>query len=248
MITRSAVSRPSSWLADCSVVALLAALLYGVVQVGRHWQAPLQLRVDIDLSLWALPGYTLLSLLRGSAAYGVSLGFALSSPFAPPPRPTPGLHPASTLMIFTSQVWTLAFSFSQSLRGIPLELREASRVYQFNWWQCFRRVELPAAAVGLAWNSMMAMAGGWFFLMVCESFTLGSHDFRLPGLGAYMSAAISQRSTRAIVAGLAAMVVMITLVDLCVWRPVLVWVQKFRMEETAAGSRRETLLLTWLRH
>ncbi|OHE80177.1 MAG: hypothetical protein A3G75_14765, partial [Verrucomicrobia bacterium RIFCSPLOWO2_12_FULL_64_8] len=164
------------------------------------------------------------------------------------PRTNTGLELASILMIVTSQVWNLAFSFYQSLRGIPLELREASRVYQFNWWQCFRRVELPAAAVGLAWNSMMAMAGGWFFLMVCESFTLGSHDFRLPGLGAYMSAAISQRSTRAIVAGLAAMVVMITLVDLCVWRPVLVWVQKFRMEETAAGGRRETLLLTWLRH
>ncbi len=284
MITRQAVFRPSSWLADVSVMALLAALLYGVVRVGRHWQAPLQPLVDIDLRLWALPGYTLLSLLRGVAAYGVSLGLALAYGYTAAHRPraerlllplldvlqsipvlgflpgavlvlvalfphtNAGLELASILMIVTSQVWNLAFSFYQSLRGIPLELREASRVYQFNWWQCFRRVELPAAAVGLAWNSMMAMAGGWFFLMVCESFTLGSHDFRLPGLGAYMSAAINQRDTRAIVAGLAAMVVMITLVDLCVWRPVLVWVQKFRIEETSAGSRRETLLLRWLRH
>jgi NitT/TauT family transport system permease protein len=284
MITRPAVSRPSSWLADTSVVALLAALLYGVVRVTKHWQAPLQPRVDIDLSLWALPAYTLLSFLRGIAAYGVSLGLALAYGYTAAHRPraerillplldvlqsipvlgflpgavlvlvtlfphtNAGLEIASILMIVTSQVWNLAFSFYQSLRGIPLELREASQVYQFNWWQRFRRVELPAAAVGLAWNSMMAMAGGWFFLMVCESFTLGSRDFRLPGLGAYMSVAIAQRDARAIFAGLAAMVLIIVLVDLCVWRPVIVWVQKFRMEETAAGGRRDTFLLTWLRH
>jgi NitT/TauT family transport system permease protein len=282
MITRPAVPRPSSWFSDLSVVAVLAALLYGVVRVSQHWQAPLQPRVDIDLSLWALPGYTLLSLLRGVAAYGVSLAVALGYGYAAAHRPraerlllplldvlqsipvlgflpgailvlvalfpgtNAGLELASILMIVTSQVWNLAFSFYQSLRGIPLELREASQLYQFNWWQRFRRVELPAAAVGLAWNSMMAMAGGWFFLMICESFTLGSHDFRLPGLGAYMSVAISQRRVPAILAGLAAMVLMIVLVDLCVWRPVLVWVQKFRVEDTAAAGRRESLILSWL--
>ena len=284
MITRPTILRPSSWLADLSAVALLAALLYGIVRVGKHWHAPLQPQVDIDLSPWALPGYTLLSLLRGVTAYLVSLALALAYGYAAAhrpraermlmplldvlqsipvlgflpgavlvlvalfPRTNAGLELASILMIVTSQVWNLAFSVYQSLRSIPPELQEASRVYQFNWWQRFRRVELPAAAVGLAWNSMMAMAGGWFFLMVCESFTLGSHDFRLPGLGAYMSAASARRDLPAICAGLAAMVIMIVVVDWCVWRPLLIWVQKFRMEETAAGVRRDTLLLRWLRH
>jgi len=39
---------------------------------------------------------------------------------------------------------------------------------------------------------MMSMAGGWFFLMVSEAFVLGDHDFRLPGLGSYMSLAIER--------------------------------------------------------
>ena len=283
MITRSPVARSSSWLSDAWVVMLLAAVLYGVVRVAKHWQAPLQSHAEISLSFWALPGYTLLSLLRGVAAYGLSLGFALTYGYVAAHRPRAerlmlplldilqsipvlgflpgavlalvtlfpntnvGLELACILMIFTGQVWNMTFSFYQSVHSIPLELREASQLYQFNWWQRFRRVELPASAVGLAWNSMMAMAGGWFFLMVCESFTLGSHDFRLPGLGAYMSVAIEHRSLPAILAGITAMVLMIVLLDTCVWRPVLVWVQKFRIGETAAMDLEGSFVLDWLK-
>ncbi len=283
MITRPTVQRSSSWIADVSVVTLLAAVLYGLVRVATHWQAPLQSEVEISLSLWALPGYTLLSLLRGFVAYGLSLAFALTYGYAAAhrahaervmlplldilqsipvlgflpgavlalvslfPNTNAGLELACILMIFTGQVWNMTFSFYQSLRSIPLELREAASLYQFNWWQRFRRVELSASAVGLAWNSMMAMAGGWFFLMVCEAFTLGAHDFKLPGLGAYMSVAIAHRNTAAILAGIAAMVLMIVLVDVCVWRPVLAWAQKFRMEETTTAEIQGSMVLNLLR-
>lgn len=282
MLTRAAVPQRASWLSDLGVVTLLAAVLYGVLDVAHHWQAPLQRQVEINLSLWALPGYTLLSLLRGIAAYGISLIFAVtygylaahwaraervllplldilqSIPvlgFLPGtvlalvtlfPNTNVGLELASILMIFTGQVWNMAFSFYQSLRTIPLELREAARLYQFNWWQRFRRLELPASTVSLAWNSMISMAGGWFFLMVCESFTLGSHDFRLPGLGAYMSVAIAHRDVLAMGAGIGAMILMIVLVDTCVWRPVLVWAQKFRFEDTAAATAQRSVVLRWL--
>ena len=283
MITRPKIDQAASWLVDGVVLALFAGVLYGMVRVAHHWQAPLQPQVEISLSLWALPGYTLLSLLRGFAAYLLSLAFTLtygylaahrphaerfmiplldilqSIPvlgFLPGvvlalvalfPRTNVGLELASILMIFTGQVWNMTFSFYQSLRSIPMELREAAALYQFNWWQRFRRVELPAAAVGLAWNSMMAMAGGWFFLMICEAFTLGTTDFRLPGLGAYMSTAIAQHNPSAICAGIVAMIVMILLVDTCVWRPLLIWAQKFRLEDTAAVEVHGSRVLDWLK-
>ena len=282
MISRPNV-RQSTWLADVGVLVLVAAGLYGVSRIVQHGEAPLQLQPDIELSLWALPGYTLLSLLRGFLAYGISLVFAIlygyvasHSPraervmvplldvlqsipvlgFLPSavlllialfPTTNLGLELVSILMIFTSQVWNMAFSVYQSLRNIPHELREASALYQFSGWQRFRRLELPAAAVGLAWNSMMAMAGGWFFLMVCEAFTLGARDFRLPGLGAYMSVAIAHHDARAIAAGLVAMVLMIVLVDVCVWRPILVWVQKFRLGEATTAEAQGSMVLNWFR-
>ena len=99
-------------------------------------------------------------------------------------------------MIFTGQAWNMTFSLYHSLKSVPVELQEAARLYRFDWWQRFRWVELPFGTTALAWNSMMSMAGGWFFLMINESFVLGGQDFRLPGLGSYMSAAAEQGNGR----------------------------------------------------
>jgi NitT/TauT family transport system permease protein len=143
-----------------------------------------------------------------------------------------GLEVACVVMIFTGQVWNMTFSFHGSLRGIPLSLREAAAVQHLNGWQTFRLLELPAAMIGLVWNSMMSMAGGWFFLTVNEAFTLHNRDFRLPGIGSYMSEAINRGNTPAMLAAIVAMVAMIVLVDQVFWRPIVVWSQRFKLEET----------------
>ncbi len=93
-----------------------------------------------------------------------------------------GVELGSILLIFTGQVWNMAFSFYSSMKAIPPELREVTRVYGYSRWQCFRQLELPYGVIGLLWNSMVSVAGGWFFLMACEMFVLGKRDFRLPGL------------------------------------------------------------------
>jgi NitT/TauT family transport system permease protein len=100
------------------------------------------------------------------------------------PRSNVGLELACVLMIFTGQAWNMTFSFYHSLRSIPKDQVEAAITYRFDWWQRLWWVELPFSTIGLVWNSMMSMAGGWFFLMITESFVLGSKDFRLPGIGA----------------------------------------------------------------
>ena len=283
MITRSGVRQRTGILVDLTVVALAAALLYGVLRIVRNWGAPIETQAEIHLSLWALPGYTFLSFLRGFLAYGISLFFSLSYGYLAThvrraekvmvplldilqsipvlgflpgtvlalmtlfPHRNAGLELASILMIFTSQVWNMTFSFYQSVRSIPAPLREVSSLYRFSWLQRFFCVELPASAVGLAWNSMMSMAGGWFFLMVCEAFTLGDRQFRLPGLGSYMSVAIAQRNLPAILSGAFAMILMIVVVDTFLWQPVIVWVQKFRLDETSSGHSERSVLLDWFR-
>jgi ABC-type anion transport system duplicated permease subunit len=130
-----------------------------------------------------------------------------------------GIELGTILLIFTGQVWNMAFSFYSSLKSIPREMRETARIYRFSWWQRFADVELPFAAIGLVWNSMMSVAGGWFFLMACEMFVLGSRDFRLPGLGSYLQTAASAGDTTAILWGIGAMIMVIVLLDQLVWRP-----------------------------
>lgn len=137
---------------------------------------------------------------------------------------------AAIVLIFTSQAWNMTFSFYQSMTTIPNELCEAAAVFRFDPWLRFKAVELPFAAIGLLWNSMMSWSGGWFFLMAAEIFNVGSRDFRLPGLGSYLQTAASEGNLRAVALGVLTLVVVIVLLDQFVWRPLIAWTDRFKVD------------------
>jgi NitT/TauT family transport system permease protein len=159
-----------------------------------------------------------------------------------------GVEAGAILLIFTGQVWNMAFSFYASLKSIPKEMREAAKIYRFNWWQRFIEMELPFAAIGLVWNSMMSVAGGWFFLMACEMFVLGDRDFRLPGLGSYLQTAASAGDTRSILWGVSTMIAVIVLLDQFIWRPVIAWAEKFKVEQVESSDAPRSWVLDLIRH
>jgi len=162
---------------------------------------------------------------------------------------------ASIVLIFTSQVWNLTFAWYQALKTIPTELCEVSTAFGFTRWMRFRVLELPFAALSLIWNSMMSWAGGWFFLMAAETFTVGERDFRLPGLGAYIQEAVAQADPHALAWGIGALIFVIVLFDQLLWRPLLAWADRFKME-MVTGERpprswfyealRSSRLVRWL--
>jgi NitT/TauT family transport system permease protein len=158
-----------------------------------------------------------------------------------------GIELGSILLIFTGQVWNMAFSFYTSLKSIPPEMHEAAEVYRWSWWQKFVQLELPYSAIGLIWNSMMSVAGGWFFLIACEMFVLGNRDLRLPGLGSYLQTAANEGNTRAILWGLAVMIAVIILIDQLIWRPVIAWAQKFKFEQVEAADQPHSPVLELLK-
>jgi NitT/TauT family transport system permease protein len=158
-----------------------------------------------------------------------------------------GVEFGSVLLIFTGQVWNMTFSFYSSLKSIPTEMREAAFSYRLNWWQRFWQLELPHAAIGLIWNSMMSVAGAWFFLMACEMFVLGPRDFRLPGLGSYLQTAANADDANAICWGLVAMIGVIILIDQVIWRPLIAWAEIFKLEQVASSEIPHSPILSLLR-
>jgi NitT/TauT family transport system permease protein len=158
-----------------------------------------------------------------------------------------GVELGSILLIFTGQVWNMTFSVYSSMKSIPRELLEAAQVYRLSWWQKWLQLELPYSAIGLVWNSMMSVAGGWFFLMACEMFVLGNRDLRLPGLGSYLQTAANVGDLRAILWGVAAMITVIVLMDQLIWRPVIAWSQKFKFEQVEASETPRSPVLDFLR-
>ncbi len=159
-----------------------------------------------------------------------------------------GVELGAILLIFTGEVWNMAFSFYSSLKSIPRELNEAATVYGFSRWQRLWQLELPYGAIGLVWNSMVSVAGGWFFLMACEMFVLGTRDFRLPGLGSYLQTAASRSDTGAILMGLGVMIALIVAIDQMVWRPAIAWSDKFKFEQVESTARTRSPLLHLFTH
>jgi NitT/TauT family transport system permease protein len=195
-------------------LSLLFTILYGYVAAyNRRAEQFLLPLLDV---LQSVPIFSFLPV--------VLLGFSAFLPHDLAPEL------ASIVLIFTCQVWNMTFAWYQSLITVPAELREVSTIFRFSSFLKFKALDLPFAAIGLIWNSVMSWAGGWFFLMAAEIFNVGKRDFRLPGLGAYLAEAANQGNGEAIVWGISTLVFVIVALDQLVWRPLLAWSDRFKLE------------------
>jgi len=158
-----------------------------------------------------------------------------------------GIELGSILLIFSGQAWNMAFSFYSSLKSIPREMHEVAEVYRWSPWQKLMQLELPFAAMGLVWNSMISVASAWFYLIACEMFVLRKQDFRIPGLGSYLQTAANAADRRAILWGLGVMIGVIVAMDQLVWRPVIAWAEKFKFEQVAGALVPRSPVLDLLR-
>ena len=213
------------------VISLAFSLAYARVAAGSRTAERIMLPV-LDI-LQSIP---ILSFMPG-----VVLGLAALFPGR-----TIGLELAAIVLIFTSQAWNLAFSFHQSLITIPRELSEAASVYRLGPWRRFTKLELPFGAIALIANSMMSWAGGWFFLMASEQFTLGDKNLRLPGLGSYLAAAADAGNALALAMGLLTLITVIVLLDQFLWRPLVAWSDRFKFEQTSSTDAPTSAVLDLL--
>src|SRR6201992_1698592 len=269
---------------DLSVAASGLALFYAVLRIAQYWMGHPVAAVAISNSPRMLPLYAFYSVVRITAAYLLSLIFAVGYGYIAAYNPRAegfmiavldilqsipvlsflpgvmlamvslipgrqlGIELGAILLIFTGQVWNMAFSFYSSLKSLPRELREAAGVFRFSAWQRFWQLKLPDSSIGLVWNSMVSVAGGWFFLMACEMFVLGDRDFRLPGLGSYLQTAAGNGNTRAMIWGLAVMIAIIVATDQFIWRPIIAWADKFKFEQVESSKRASSPILYALRN
>src|ERR1700744_4977359 len=130
-----------------------------------------------------------------------------------------GAELACVFAIFTSQAWNMTFSMYQSMRNVPKDLEEASQSFHLSGWQRFWRLDGPFAMPGLIWNTMMAMSGGWFFVVASEPITVGNTTVTLPGIGSYVALGIEKQDLAAIGYAILTMLLVIIAYDPLLFRP-----------------------------
>ncbi|WP_168792979.1 ABC transporter permease [Paraburkholderia aromaticivorans] len=214
------------------VASLIFTLVYGTL-AAKSRRAGLVLVPILDI-LQSVP-------VLGYISFTVTFFLALF------PGRVLGAELAAIFAIFTSQAWNMTFSFYQSLRTVPRDLDEVSRGFHLTSWQRFWKLEVPFSMPGLIWNMMMSMSGGWFFVVASEAITVGNRTITLPGIGAYLAQAISDKDLHAIGWVILAMTVVILAYDQLMFRPLVAWADKFRMENTSSGDAPESWLLDLIR-
>jgi len=268
--------------ANLFVIAVIVAAIFSLLDLGKEWHQPFRSEVDINLSPWMLPYYTMLSFMRGAVAYALSFIFTLFyarwaaydrqaervliplldilqslplSAFLVPiltalvaifPNSNIGIELSCIIVIFTGQVWNMTFSFYYSLKALPDDYKFVGHLARYTPWQRFTQIELPFATKGLVYNSMISVAGGWFFLSIIEAFNLGDKDYRVKGVGSYMSVAKEQHNAWAQFYAVVAMMIMIVAIDQLIWRPLIVWSNRFKIEDTESEVQDSSVILRFL--
>src|ERR1700737_1523956 len=184
----------------------------------------------------------ILDILQSVAVLGY-ISFTVTFFLALFPARVLGAELAAIFAIFTSQAWNMTFSFYQSLKTVPRDLEEVTTPFRLTAWQRFWKLEAPVATPGLVWNMMMSMSGGWFFVVASEAISVGDTKITLPGIGAFLSLAIDQKNISAVAWAVAAMAVVIVLYDQLIFRPVVAWADKFRVELVAAQAQPKSWVL-----
>ncbi|MEZ5321930.1 MAG: ABC transporter permease subunit [Microthrixaceae bacterium] len=188
----------------------------------------------------------LLDILQSVPILGF-LSITVSAFIALAPGSLLGLEMASVFAIFTSQAWNMTFSFYHSVATLPRELDELSRNMGFTRWMRFWKIEVPHAAIGLTWNAMMSMGGGWFFLSAAEAISVVNAHHALPGIGSYAAAAIDAGDMGRVGLAIATMVVVVLAVNFLFWRPLIAFAERYKLELAEASDAPRSRFLDFLR-
>ncbi|NMP29527.1 ABC transporter permease subunit [Rahnella sp. SAP-1] len=218
------------------LVAMLASLLFSLIYgtlAAKSRRAEKVLVPILDI-LQSVP-------VLGYISFTVTFFIALF------PGRVLGVELAAIFALFTSQAWNMTFSFYQSMRTVPRDLIEVSRGFHLTAWQRFWKLDAPFAVPGLIWNMMMSMSGGWFFIVASEAITVGNNTFTLPGVGGYLAQAILSKDIHAVGWVLLTMSIVILAYDQLLFRPLVAWADKFRMENTRSDKAPTSWLLDLLR-
>ncbi|OGT59090.1 MAG: sulfonate ABC transporter permease [Gammaproteobacteria bacterium RIFCSPHIGHO2_12_FULL_43_28] len=154
---------------------------------------------------------------------------------------------ATIFVIFTSQAWNMAFGFYQTVRSVPLEVREAANMLHLSVWQRFWRIEVPFSMPGLLWNAMVSMSAGWFFVVAAEAITVSNQQILLPGIGSYIAVAIKAANMHAIGYAILTMFIVILIYDQLLFRPLVAWAEKFKSEQLTTDKVAESWVIDLFR-
>ncbi|MBV8082544.1 MAG: ABC transporter permease subunit [Candidatus Eremiobacteraeota bacterium] len=141
---------------------------------------------------------------------------------------------AAIFVIFLTMIWNIVFPVIGGLQTIPDDINSAAFVFNVKGLAKFWYITLPAIFPFVVTGSLLAWAQGWTVVIVAEVLHTyipnGTTSQDLLGLGSLLVDSNAQGKTAVFVAALAAMIVLVALINVLVWQPLLRMAQRYRFD------------------
>ena len=131
----------------------------------------------------------------------------------------------SVLIVFGTQ-WYIAFNVIAGAAAFPNDLREAAQNFRIRGWHWWTSVILPAVFPYYVTGAITASGGSWNASIVAEYVKWGDDQVSAHGIGAYIAKATADGDYPKIVLGVAAMSIVVILVNRLFWRRLSVFAER----------------------
>jgi len=131
-----------------------------------------------------------------------------------------GMNVASILLVLTGTFFYVMFNVLSGAASIPKEMNEAAAVLGLRGARYVSRVFVPAILPSLVTGCVTAWGGGWNAIIFSEYVVAGEKTYAVRGIGATLDRATwVSGDSQVMVASLAAMVLLVVLLNRLFWDP-----------------------------
>ncbi|HUY70459.1 MAG TPA: ABC transporter permease subunit [Candidatus Baltobacteraceae bacterium] len=100
-----------------------------------------------------------------------------------------GINIGVIFLIITGMLWNIIFGVYESVKALPEELVEVSKIYQMSKLERLKKIYLPASMPKAVEQSILSWSIGLFYLVTSEIFSSGSKNYVVHhGIGVALTA------------------------------------------------------------
>jgi NitT/TauT family transport system permease protein len=122
-------------------------------------------------------------------------------------------------LIMLGTQWYVLFNVIAGVSTLPNQMLDLSKSFSVTGWMWWRKFLIPSIFPYIVTGIISAAGGAWNAAIASEIVIWGSHKFSTTGLGAYIQATTDANQLPQAALGCFAMIFMVGLLILFVWRP-----------------------------
>ena len=148
-----------------------------------------------------------------------------------------GINLAVIFLIITSMLWNIIFGVYESIKTLPEEFNELSKLYNMGFLQKIKKIFIPASLPRVVEQSMLSWSIGLFYLVSSEIFSTGNAEYSVKhGIGVAVTELAASGNTYGYIIALIIFLIFVIATRFLFFGPLESYVNKHRKGKPEKSS------------